>query len=39
MASKPATDPVYKEKKVPKGPIKFNLTLTELQKTVVDFIE
>lgn len=39
MASKPATDPVYDLKKAPKGPIKFNLTLTELQKTVVDFIE
>lgn len=32
MASKPHTDPVYKEKKILKGPIKFNIQLNEEQK-------
>lgn len=32
MSSKPHTDPVYKEKKVPKTPIKFNVQLNEEQK-------
>lgn len=39
MSSKPHTDPVYKEKRVPKGPIKFNITLDDLQKEVKTFIE
>lgn len=34
MASKPHTDVVYKEKKVPKTPIKFNVQLNEEQKVV-----
>ena len=32
MPSKPHTDAVYKEKKVPKTPIKFNVQLNEEQK-------
>ena len=34
MASKPHTDEVYKEKKIPKTPIKFNVQLNEEQKLV-----
>ena len=34
MSSKPHTDPIYKEKKVPKTPIKFNVQLNEEQKRV-----
>lgn len=34
MSSKPSTDEVYKEKKIPKGPIKYNFELTEEQKEV-----
>jgi phosphate starvation-inducible PhoH-like protein len=32
MSSKPHTDPVYKTKRVPKNPIKFNVQLNEEQK-------
>ena len=38
MASKPHTDNVYKEKRVPKTPPKFQITLDENQKEVVEFI-
>jgi len=32
MASKPHTDEIYKEKRIPKNPIKFKLQLNEEQK-------
>lgn len=32
MSSKPHTDPVYKEKRIPKNPLKFHLQLNEEQK-------
>lgn len=38
MASKPHTDEVYKEKRKPKGPIKFNIQLNEEQKEAKEVI-
>lgn len=39
MASKPHTDEVYKEKKVIKGEFKFKISLSEIQKPLISFIE
>ena len=38
MPSKPHTDDVYNQKRVPKGDFKFHIELTPLQKTVIEFI-
>lgn len=38
MSSKPHSDPVYKEKKIPKTPRKFQLSLNEEQKAAKDVI-
>ena len=38
MSSKPHTDQVYVQKKVPKNPIKFNLQLNEEQKEAKEII-
>lgn len=38
MSSKPHTDEVYNQKRVPKGDFKFHIELTPLQKTVIEFI-
>jgi len=38
MPSKPHTDEVYNQKRVPKGDFKFHIELTPLQKTVIEFI-
>ena len=39
MASKPHTDKVYKEKRIPKTPPKFGISLEENQKEIVEFIK
>lgn len=38
MGSKPHTDPVYKEKKIPKTPLRFHIQLNEEQKNAKDLI-
>lgn len=38
MTSKPHTDPVYKQKRIPKTPIKFNIQLNPEQKTAKEII-
>jgi len=39
MASKPHTDKVYKEKRIPKTPPKFGISLEENQKEIVELIK